>query len=375
MKTGTVTGGKSRRPSQWVPGVDALEDRRLLSQMAAPLTLPPPREFVARIAEISRESTSSTSETVSRPLFRADGPSWIESVPTARTILTFARSLAGNPEGASLEIRAKADGLAREGFAWDRPAVPPSKGDVNFKALAMTEKLEAIDRVSLVRTGPDSGFSPFTSQQTQFQLLKTSPMEFASGPPRANLPVVSLPSPITAPVSVKNVSHVSEVWAVSLSANRAAINAVSQMAPNRPWSFGGIFPQGTYEGIPIPDAQDGEAGEAIATPLSPDAIRTDHAQESVGLMETVFPLGSGLITAFSPFRGNLNLDATLARLLQDVDELGIALPEPAENLEMMIPIGVAMVAIEGARRWKKRRISPGVSRSWPSRSLLFSRFS
>lgn len=231
----------------------------------------------------------------------------------------------------------------------------------------MAPGFSSVRSVIGARLGPEFGlFGP----RPLFPGLMRGPQGFDAATPRPGAPS-PVPVPLAATGAEKPVATLANVHSRDAELSRLVINVAAQSVIS-PLGSIAILSPGTPLTHPRPLPVPG------VDPSSPQISSTSIADEplaSSGFLETVLPIGSGLITVLSPFDPDGTLHVALSRLVDEVDDLGISLPASTDDLTVIVPIGVAVIALEGARRWRKRRTLSPHARSWPSRSLLFSRFS
>jgi hypothetical protein len=87
------------------------------------------------------------------------------------------------------------------------------------------------------------------------------------------------------------------------------------------------------------------------------------------------PLGADLISEFDLLRGDGSLEDLLDELLGHFDGLSTPLREQVRDLAYVYPVVAAVVALEAARRWHRRRSGQGPIRLWKARSRTLQIFS
>jgi hypothetical protein len=362
----------SRRAGPHIPGVDPLEDRRLLSQMPGQVPPPPPPFFavasiesgvaLARVPGVLR--THVIGPAVARPVDSLPAGTSFEferSGPAGETLLVpplamlsddsagggtfFFRGDPSLPQHAERAMAIRAAGgtmmfTAAEGSR--RPLGPPDP--LRNAVTVMMAGSEGRDR-SPPPGGRDGMFFGRGEWPSPGRQRAPGPIGLVMAPaPGAEAPPIAPPQGDFAetllsygPVAVPNVAMQPRDGAIAIN-GMSGPGSASLLLATPPDDSAGQVP-----GIP--------AGEEVRSPEA----GLGAAPRGGRPIEVPSPVGEGLITSFSPFGLSPALEESVSRFLAGIEGLGLPVARGANFPSLLLPIAAAIGAFKAWQRFRDRK--------------------
>lgn len=353
-----------RRPGRWVPHLDWLESRDLLSAVLD-VSL---HHVAARAAEVGSESETQRSpddgrdQPVSQPL--------VGAVPDREEVYSVSvpdRSA----EAPGLRIKTTAVPSDPVG----RDVVLPIRTDHDITA----QGFHAVAFPGMREQAPDQDHNPELASETDrpggssflFAPNAGPPITFARIASEAQVPVISpaisslptvSPSASLAGWELGGHTGLLHQFVGNTSAGQLEVGlaVVATIWPGFPSTRG-------LPAAPVPQTPKVEGPEAALPAPPPTSLQPEPDQPPPS------PSGADLITDFSPF-DSAALERSLAHVLDQFEALGLPLPDQISQAPRFVPIAVAILLLEAARRWRKRRKNQGKSGIWKPRSSVLRGF-
>jgi hypothetical protein len=340
MGTKALDRKVSRRPGRFVPNLDPLEERHLFSHLPepSPLSLP-----FARTVEVAPAADGPRARGHWTGL-SGGGPRAASPPENARSM---GRSTGDRHPGAfddSWSIVPLIDRPARGSPPGDRLGPTPGADQSRSR---VTPSVVRVSTTAPDRPGPAASRAPVDVEPPGVLARVAAEAE----PLLILVPVGVEDSAVTGPVVGIDEGQpgLPPPTAAQAGSRQAQAGPPSPVPPpSRPF-------QGP-QAEPLPEVPEDE-GEGPPP--------TGSVSERTATREVPPPRGSDLITEFTPF-DRAALEESLSRLLDRLEGLGKPLRAQARPLSYL-PIVAALVVLEVARRWHKRRSESGSTRPWGAR--------